>query len=149
MFSYFTKSINYGRVNRAGAIILSKDKTKIVLVLNRISYMKGEYKFGLPKGHLELNEKHLPAVGAQREVLEETGIFFPVDDFKSFIKICDTLFYILTLDSNAVNKFTPHDSKEIIYTGWFDLNSVEFLNTNRTLIKAMKQMDRIKNINSI
>ncbi|AII17136.1 putative nucleoside diphosphate hydrolase [Aureococcus anophagefferens virus] len=137
----FTRS---NKIERAGAIIINNEQTKIVLVLNRLSFLKKENKFGLPKGHLNPNELKIPEIGAQREVLEETGVFFPIDNFKHFIKICDTLYYILTLDSNFVQNFSPHDKHEICYTSWFDLNSIKYLNINRTLLKSLKQIDKIK-----
>ena len=37
---------------RAGGIIFDRDNTHIILVLNKDSYYKKEFKWGLPKGHL-------------------------------------------------------------------------------------------------
>ena len=45
---------------RAGGIIFDKDNTHIILVLNKDSYYKKEYKWGLPKGHLYDYERKLP-----------------------------------------------------------------------------------------
>jgi len=55
-------------VSRAGGLIFNNDRTKVVLVLNRMSFLKGEYKYGLPKGHLYPYEIIAPFVGAQREI---------------------------------------------------------------------------------
>ena len=63
---------------RAGGIIFDKDNEHIILVLNKESYRKNENKWGLPKGHLYDYERVQPHIGAQREIWEETGVFFPL-----------------------------------------------------------------------
>lgn len=135
---------NYFRsASRAGGIIFNSDLTQILLVLNKLSFLKGEFKYGLPKGHIESCDNFDFKTSAQREILEETGIFFPITEFKNCIKICDTIYYILQIDSND-NVFIPQDKKEIAYCGFFDISSIYHINTNRTLQKALKQLDRLK-----
>ena len=129
--------------SRAGGIIFNSDLTQILLVLNKLSYLKGEFKYGLPKGHIETFDNFNFKIAAQREILEETGIFFPITELKNCIKICDTIYYILKIDSND-NVFIPQDKTEIAYCGFFDIPSIYHINTNRTLQKALKQLDRLK-----
>ena len=135
---------NYFRsASRAGGIIFNNDLTQILLVLNKLSYLKGEFKYGLPKGHIESCDNLNFKTSAQREILEETGLFFPITEFKHCIKICDTIYYILKIDC-VDNVFIPQDKTEIAYCGFFDISSIHYINTNRTLQKALKQLDRLK-----
>lgn len=129
-------------VSRAGGLIFNKTRTKVVLVLNRQSYLKGEFKFGLPKGHLMAHEKHLPFIGAQREIWEEIGVFFPINNFMTSFKIYDTRYYTLELDSDVISHFEPADTNEIIFCGWFEIESVKFLNVNRTLSKITRNWNK-------
>jgi len=129
-------------VSRAGGLIFNNDRTKVVLVLNRMSFLKGEYKYGLPKGHLYPYEIIAPFVGAQREIWEETGVFFPVNQFTNSFKIYDTRYYTLQLNNDVVHSFNPTDKREIAYAGWFDIEAVQYLNVNRTLSKIMKNWNK-------
>ena len=128
---------------RAGGIIFNKKNTHIVLVLNRESFLKKEYKYGLPKGHLQDHEKDLPHLGAQREILEEIGIFMPITKDTISISIYDTIYYVLTLDKLYNPTFQPYDTKEIILAEWVPINRLEYLNANRTLAKLIKKWNNI------
>lgn len=128
---------------RAGGIIFNKSNTHIVLVLNRESFLKKEFKYGLPKGHLQNCEKDFPHVGAQREILEEIGIFMPIKKDTHSISIYDTIYYILTLDKKWNPTFQPYDTKEIILAEWVPINRLEYLNANRTLAKLIKKWNNI------
>ena len=136
---------------RAGGIIFNKDNTHIVLVLNRDSYNKGEHKWGLPKGHLHDHERRSPYLGAQREIWEETGIFFPIRDETFSISIYDTLYYVLSLDMYHNPLFTTNDNEEICYVGWFPISGLHSLNVNRTLAKLIRKWRSIfpNNFNNI
>lgn len=128
---------------RAGGIIFNKSNTHIVLVLNRESFLKKEFKYGLPKGHLLDHEKDFPHLGAQREILEEIGIFMPITDDTISISIYDTIYYILTLDKTYNPTFQPYDTNEIIMAEWIPINKLEYLNANRTLAKLVKKWNNI------
>ena len=128
---------------RAGGIIFDKENTHIVLVLNRDSYNKQEYKWGLPKGHLYDYERRLPYLGAQREIWEETGIYFPIQQETFSISIYDTLYYVLCLDRNFNPTFVPNDTNEIIHVRWVPISSLGHLNVNRTLAKLIKKWKNI------
>tara|TARA_Y100000389_G_scaffold205111_1_gene263339 strand:- start:2814 stop:3263 length:450 start_codon:yes stop_codon:yes gene_type:complete len=128
---------------RAGGIIFDNTNTHIVLVLNKESYMKKENKWGLPKGHLYDYERSQPYIGAQREIWEETGIFFPIGKETFSISIYDTLYYVLSLDMDANTFFIPNDTNEIIKVCWFPIDNLHCLNVNRTLAKIIKKWRNI------
>ena len=128
---------------RAGGIIFDKDNTHIILVLNKDSYYKKEYKWGLPKGHLYDYERKWPYLGAQREIWEETGIFLPIADGTFSISIYDTLYYVLSLDRHWNPTFIPNDTDEIYLVQWVPISSLETLNVNRTLAKLIKKWRNI------
>ena len=128
---------------RAGGIIFDKDNTHIILVLNKDSYYKKEFKWGLPKGHLYDYERKLPYLGAQREIWEETGIFLPISDGTFSISIYDTLYYVLSLDRFWNPTFIPNDTDEIYLVQWVPISSLETLNVNRTLAKLIKKWRNI------
>ena len=128
---------------RAGGIIFDKDNTHIILVLNKDSYYKKEFKWGLPKGHLYDYERKLPYLGAQREIWEETGIFLPIADGTFSISIYDTLYYVLSLDRFWNPTFIPNDTDEIYLVQWVPISSLETLNVNRTLAKLIKKWRNI------
>ena len=124
---------------RAGGIIFDRDNTHIVLVLNKDSYLKKEFKWGLPKGHLHEYERIAPYLGAQREIWEETGIYFPIQHETFSIPIYDTLYYVLSLDRHYNPIFTTNDSDEIIHVCWVPISTLSTLNVNRTLAKLIKK----------
>jgi len=128
---------------RAGGIIFDKDNTHIILVLNKDSYYKKEYKWGLPKGYLYDYERKWPYLGAQREIWEETGIFLPIADGTFSISIYDTLYYVLSLDRFWNPTFIPNDTDEIYLVQWVPISSLETLNVNRTLAKLIKKWRNI------
>tara|TARA_Y100000389_G_C17257650_1_gene411343 strand:+ start:214 stop:732 length:519 start_codon:yes stop_codon:yes gene_type:complete len=128
---------------RAGGIIFDKHTQFILLVLNRESYYKNENKWGLPKGHLTNVERHYPHIGAQREIMEETGIYFPITENTFSISIYDTKYYVATLCKNSNPFFFPKDKTEIIHACWFPVNRISELNVNRTLSKLILKWKNI------
>ena len=124
---------------RAGGIIFDRDNTHIVLVLNKESYYKQEFKWGLPKGHLQDHERMFPYLGAQREIWEETGIYFPIQQETFSISIYDTLYYVLSLDKDYNPNFVTNDVEEIIHVCWVPISTLSSLNVNRTLAKLIKK----------
>ena len=128
---------------RAGGIIFDNNKTHIVLVLNKDSYYKREFKWGLPKGHLYDYERRFPYLGAQREIWEETGIYFPIKKDYFSISIYDTLYYVLVLNREYNPTFTPNDTDEIILVRWIPISELPTLNVNRTLAKLIKKWRNI------
>ena len=134
---------------RAGGIIFDKTNKFIVLVLNKDSFLKNENKWGLPKGHLNESERLYPHIGAQREIWEETGIYFPITEDTFSISVFDTLYYVLVLDKYHNPLFQTNDSSEIVKVIWFPIENLKNLNVNRTLAKIIKKWKSIfPNINT-
>lgn len=129
-------------VCRAGAIILNKNKTHMILVLNRLSYLKNENKWGLPKGHLRENE--MPHLGAQREVCEETGQIFKIYNSTKYIQIYDTIYFIMSIDEDNLLPLEPKDKKEIHEATWIPIENIQNLNINRGLSYIMNNIYEIK-----
>jgi|TARA_B000000557_G_scaffold147224_1_gene119502 8-oxo-dGTP pyrophosphatase MutT (NUDIX family) len=125
---------------RAGGIIFDTDRTHILLVLNRLSHSKNENKWGLPKGHLIQEEFCQPHIGARREILEETGIFHPINKDDNHIIIYDTIYFIIQLNRYFNTYFEPRDKKEIHEVRWVKIKDAKKLNTNRGLSLFLRQI---------
>lgn len=116
---------------RCGGIIINEKLDKIIIVLNRESKIKGENKWGLPKGHIKPNEELYQC--AQREIEEETGIKFKINNNTPRIKINDTFYYILVSTEDIY--LNPRDKREIAEVKWEKIENIEKMNTNRGLKK--------------
>lgn len=125
---------------RAGGIIFDTDRTHILLVLNRLSHSKNENKWGLPKGHLIQEEFCQPHIGARREILEETGIFHPINKDDNHVIIYDTIYFIIQLNRYFNTYFEPRDKKEIHEVRWVKIKDAKKLNTNRGLSLFLRQI---------
>lgn len=116
---------------RSGGIILNSQLDKILLVLNRESVEKGDPKWGLPKGHLKSNESFINC--ANREINEETGLIVDININTPYVKINDTIYYIICVDDSIIIK--PKDQREIFLAKWIDINTLDIFNCNRGLKK--------------
>ena len=133
-------------VRKAGGIIFNKDLDKVILVLNRLSYQKGENKWGLPKGHIEKNEKI--NICAMREIKEETGLDLKLLSYHRCIKINNSYYFVIVLNTNKEISLKAIDEDEIIFTKWFNLEQIKNLNKNydtRLVFKESK-LNKIKDI---
>jgi 8-oxo-dGTP pyrophosphatase MutT (NUDIX family) len=130
-------------VQKAGCIIFDTDLKHVLLVKNRMSFEKGEDKYGLPKGSVKINE--LPRHAAERELYEETGLVIKINSHNNVILVFDTLYYILFLNKNNFNTFKPIDNIEIIATEWIDVNKVKNFTLNRSLFKVVQIWDNVFN----
>jgi len=136
----------YTFVKKAGGIIFNRNLDKVILVLNKQSYNKGENKWGLPKGHLEKEEKLCKC--AMREIHEETGLEITILPQHRCIKINNSYYYIIILNTNKEIDLNPLDNEEIIYSRWTDLRKIPELNQNydtRSVFKESK-LQKIKDI---
>ena len=131
------------KIQRAGGIIFDNEKKHILLVLNRLSYLKSENKWGLPKGHLLREECGLPYLGARREILEETGIYFPILENDNKIIIQDTAYFIKRLNKKWNPVFEPKDKKEIYSAEWIPLSNLKNLNLNRGLSMLLGEIEKL------
>ena len=136
----YDDSLNY---KKAGCIIFDIDLKHIVVVKNRMSFEKGEDKYGLPKGQIKPDESAIHA--AERELYEETGIRLKINSQSNVIQILDTLYFILFLNKKKFETFIPIDNLEIIATEWVDVNKIKFLTLNRSLFKIVQIWDNIFN----
>ncbi len=97
--------------SKAGGIIFNEDFTEILLI-------KGRYglKWGVPKGHTNLNEKFLMC--CCREIFEETGIsIIFCNKSPQYISFDRAKLYILHANKSKC-KLDPQDTDEIIDIGW-------------------------------
>ena len=131
---------------RCGGIILNQHFNKVVIVLNRESMNRGEYKWGLPKGHINPNEKLNQC--ATREIEEETGLKINFNHNHPYIKINDTYYYIQIINDNQIKQFKPKDQNEISIVKWENINNIKNINTNRGLKKLHQFIPKIKKLTS-
>lgn len=129
---------------KAGGIIFNKNLTKVIMVLNRASYINGDCKWGLPKGHLVNYEKiH---IGAKREIKEETGLQLSLRKEHRCIKINSCYYYIIILDKEY--SLNAIDKNEIFMTKWVNIKDITKFNINydtRSIFKVNK-LNQIQNI---
>ena len=129
---------------KAGGIIFNSSLDKVIMILNRESYNKGENKWGLPKGHLKEGESLY--FGAKREIKEETGLTINLKKTNRCIKINDCYYYIIIL--SKLSNTNPIDKNEIFKSEWINLNEIHNLNLNydtRSVFKQ-KKLEKVKDI---
>ena len=91
------------------------DGLEIALVRNKWSK-----KWGFPKGGVEKNESLKFA--AQRETLEETGLFIKISNADNSYRINKTTYFIKLLQQKL--KMNPKDKNEIVDTRWFNIKEL-------------------------
>lgn len=108
-------------IPRFGAIILNKEKTKVVMV-------KCGKSWGFPQGKVEEGESHQQA--AQREVLEEIGLDIThlikpggKNHLFRYVKKAPTKLYLVTGISDT-REFKSKTKNEIKGIRWVDLDSL-------------------------
>jgi ADP-ribose pyrophosphatase YjhB (NUDIX family) len=116
---------------RCGGIIINKNLDSVIIVLNRDSKMKGEDKWGLPKGHIKQGEELSQC--AEREIEEETGLKITINEKNPRIKINDTYYYIIVMNEDI--SLVPKDKREIAEVKWERIENMNQINTNRGLRK--------------
>ena len=124
---------------RCGGIILDPTFKFTIIILNRLSMLGGNPKWGLPKGHLSSNETY--AQCAIREIEEETGLVLHLNESSSRVKINNTYYFPLILPMNV--KLNPKDKTEICDIKWIDIELIGDLNTNRELKKFLTIVSKV------
>lgn len=125
---------------KCGAIILNSNLDKVVLIKNNYLNLLGIEKYGLPKGHININESLSHC--AMRELYEETGIRIKINSSIPKIKINNTYYFLLILNEELTLK--PVDKKEICDAKWIFITNLNNLNLNReTKIFAFKKYEEI------
>ena len=120
---------------KCGGIIIDSSKQRVLCVLNRLSHLKGENKWGFPKGHMDNNETYYKC--AQREIKEETGLYFKKYKFSKYVKIYNNIYYIIQLKSNF-DKININDKKEISKVEWKTIKELNSGNYNRDIYIFLK-----------
>ena len=115
---------------KCGGILIDKTRKRVLVVLNKMSYQKGENKWGFPKGHRKGGEESWKC--AQREIMEETSLFLERRKFYRWVKIYNNIYYIIPL-TNEFPKLITHDTKEICKVEWKTLAELGETNFNRDL----------------
>jgi ADP-ribose pyrophosphatase YjhB (NUDIX family) len=126
---------------KCGALVFNNNLNEIILVQNNYSLMKGEDKWGLPKGHREGYETY--ATCAKRELYEETGIIENIRDDMFKLRINNTYYFPTILDKNNV-KLNPIDKNEIAQAKWIKLSELKNFNVNRETKIFIKR--KLKNL---
>ena len=143
--SYYNQSshlYNRKRIIRCGGIVFNPTFNQVVIILNKDSYQRGEYKWGLPKGHIDPDESIYQC--ASREIKEETGLRLWIDDKTPKVKLNDTYYFLLVVNPSC--QFHINDLNEIAQVKWFPINQLHKLNTNRGLKKFIHTKDKILNL---
>ncbi len=115
---------------KCGGIIIDKQRKHILCVLNRMSFLKGEHKWGFPKGHIKPSEADWKC--AQREIQEETSLYLEKKKFIRSVMIYHNIYYIISLNTEYDNLIS-RDSKEICQVEWKTLDQLRQHNHNRDL----------------
>ena len=141
----FNKSASRKKVC-CGIIAFTKNFKQLLIV-------KNQSKWGFPKGHRE-NQFESFSSCANREALEETGLYFPIYNNSNKLRLFDNYYFPFVVNNADVYKPKPIDKKEIIEAKWVDIDSIKNLTKNRDLsIFIKKHLDlvikRIKRYNLI
>ena len=143
-FKYKRKSKNAIKSPiKCGVIVFNEELSEIILILNKYSFMLGENKWGIPKGHREGNETY--ATCARRELLEETGLQINVQDSMFKVRINNSYYFPIILSNRDKYTLKPIDQNEIHEAKWFKITDIESLNLNReTKIFMKRKLETIK-----
>ena len=136
----------YNKNIECGGIIVNYDSSQLLIV-----YQKASRKWGLPKGHMNINEikNNYKLECSKREVFEETGINLDIVKHYNLGKenMNNKLFYIYKLIPKNIY-LKPEDEKEIGDIKWLNINDIElFVNQyacNRSLREFNKRKIKIK-----
>lgn len=121
---------SYCRDVKCGGIIIDYYRKNVLCVLNRLSNLNGENKWGFPKGHRNKDESLWKC--AQREIYEETNLLIEKKKFNRPVKIHNNIYYIIILDSHDLN-IKANDKKEICKVEWKSQMDLKACKYNRDL----------------
>ena len=128
---------------KCGVIVFNKELNEIILILNKYSFLLGENKWGIPKGHREGNETY--ATCARRELLEETGLQLNIQDNMFKVRINNSYYFPIILNNREKFTLKPIDENEIKEAKWFKISDIESLNLNReTKIIMKRKLETLK-----
>lgn len=121
---------------KAGAIILNTDSSKILLIRGHHSK-----KWGVPKGSKDLGESIRET--AIREVHEETGIEIEIDKYTVPLKIGKLYLYMIHIDESV--KLSPIDSYEIMDIKWICISSLTSMDQSEITTPFQKVIRHLVN----
>jgi ADP-ribose pyrophosphatase YjhB (NUDIX family) len=131
-----------------GGIIFDENFEKLLVV-----YQKASKKWGLPKGHMTVNEikNNDKLTCSKREIKEETGL--NLNNIPNTIlgkeNMNNKLFYIYQL-LYPINRLSlsPEDKNEILHVVWVNLNTIQNFvsqnSCNRSLREFNKRRPKLK-----
>lgn len=122
---------------KCGGIIFNHDKSKVLVVMNRMSRWNKEFKWGFPKGHKNPLEQNVDC--AIREIQEETGIHFNKDLMTRRKHIYGNIYFVLDIPNEYENKeFNVPDSKEVCEIKFMSLDQLRQVNVNRDVRRYLQ-----------
>jgi 8-oxo-dGTP pyrophosphatase MutT (NUDIX family) len=124
---------------KCGGIIVDSNQRRLLVVLNRQSHLKGENKWGLPKGHKHIDEDDVTC--AKREIYEETGLSLQPRKFYRRIKIHMNTYFVINL-KHHYNVLESLDSKEICKVAWKTPAELRMETLNRDLNIVLNYLNR-------
>ena len=110
--------------------------------MNTYSYQGREFKWGLPGGSIENNERYKEC--ARREIFEETNILFNLKCFRSSHKMNNYLMYIFHINENNVD-IKINDKNEIQKIEWKSLEELKKITWNNQIRCLMKRINSLEN----
>ena len=119
----------------AGIILIYINDNGLEVGLVRNKWSK---KWGFPKGGVERNESL--KIAAERETLEETGLFIKINNETSY-RINKTTYFIKLMDQKL--KMNPKDKNEILDTKWCNIKDLPNNPENSTRdIRIFKELQK-------
>lgn len=125
---------------KCGGIIIDVNQRRLLVVLNRQSHLKGENKWGLPKGHKMIGEGDVAC--AKREVFEETGISLHSKRFHRKVSIHSNTYFVIIL-RQKFEILNSLDSKEICKVVWKTPAELRMETLNRDLNILLNYINRM------
>lgn len=126
---------------KAGFIVFNNEKTKVLLVKQK--YYDEYPKWGCPKGHREETESLIDT--GIRELHEETGLMLNKQQMYKFVNICNTCYYIYTLDCEYIPRV--NDNREISEASFITIDKIPNINTNLELKKIYENIQQLVEVN--
>lgn len=123
---------------KCGGIIYNSDKSKVLMVMNRLSRINREFKWGFPKGHKKIGEDNIDC--AMREIYEETGIQYSKEMLQERKHLYGNIYFQLSLPSENENQdiFLANDTKEVYEAKFIPVDELRNLNVNRDVRRFLQ-----------
>lgn len=134
-------------IEQCGIVLMNKDLSKVLIVLQRESK-----KWGVPKGHLNDYEMQTASYFqcAKRELFEETGVWLNFVKNKTIgtLVFKGKFFYVIQINKDMLWT-KPNDKNEIEKTMWLHIsyleNFVKNNDCNSTLNRLAREMKKVSN----